>query len=83
MKEVVIQDLTEPVKMLKKCGIWCIQTVNQAYYVEIYMKLTMIQLSRHSVMQFQAQKSITEMEHPPCSHDLALSDLWLFPKIKS
>jgi hypothetical protein len=35
MKEVVIQDLTEPIKMLKKCRIWCIQTVNQAYYVEI------------------------------------------------
>jgi hypothetical protein len=23
MKEVVVQDFTEPVKMLKKCGIWC------------------------------------------------------------
>jgi hypothetical protein len=23
------------------------------------------------------------MEHPPCSHDLALNDFWLFPKIKS
>jgi hypothetical protein len=29
------QDLTELMKMLKKCGIWSIQTVNQAYYVEI------------------------------------------------
>jgi hypothetical protein len=30
-----------------------------------------------------AQKPITEMEHRPYSSDLALSDLWLFPKIKS
>jgi hypothetical protein len=34
MKEVVVHDLTEPMKMLKKCGIRCIQTVNKAYYVE-------------------------------------------------
>jgi len=25
MKEVVVQYLTEPIKMLKKCGIWCVQ----------------------------------------------------------
>jgi hypothetical protein len=25
MKEVVIQYLTDPMKMLEKCGIWCIQ----------------------------------------------------------
>jgi hypothetical protein len=36
-----------------------------------------------SVKQFMAQKSITEMEHPLYSPDLALNDLWLFPKIKS
>jgi histone-lysine N-methyltransferase SETMAR len=36
-----------------------------------------------SVKQFLAQKSITEIEHPPCSPDLALNDFWLFPKIKS
>jgi hypothetical protein len=24
MKEVIIQDLTEPVKMFKNCGVWCI-----------------------------------------------------------
>jgi hypothetical protein len=36
-----------------------------------------------SVKQFLAQKSITEMEHPPCSPDLASNDVWLFPKIKS
>jgi hypothetical protein len=33
-----------------------------------------------SVKQFLAQKSITEMEHPPCSPDLALNDLWLHSK---
>jgi hypothetical protein len=35
-----------------------------------------------SVKQFLAKKSITEMEHPPCSLDLAPNDFWLFPKIK-
>jgi hypothetical protein len=37
----------------------------------------------HSVKQFLAQISITELEHPLCTHDLALNDFWLFPKIKS
>jgi hypothetical protein len=36
-----------------------------------------------SVKQFLAQKSITEMEHPPYSPDLAPNDFWLFPIIKS
>jgi hypothetical protein len=36
-----------------------------------------------SVKQFLAQKSITEMEHPPCSFDLAPFDFWLIPKIQS
>jgi hypothetical protein len=36
-----------------------------------------------SVEQFLAQKSVTEMEHPPCSSDLALNYFCLFPKIKS
>jgi len=31
MKEVIVQDATELMKMLKKCRIWCIRTVNQAY----------------------------------------------------
>jgi histone-lysine N-methyltransferase SETMAR len=35
-----------------------------------------------SVKQFLAQKSITEMEHPPSSPNLALNDVWLFVKIK-
>jgi hypothetical protein len=35
MKEMVIQDLTQPIKMLKKCRIWIIQIVNLAYCVEI------------------------------------------------
>jgi histone-lysine N-methyltransferase SETMAR len=33
--------------------------------------------------QFLTQKSITKMEHPPYSPDLAPNDFWLFPKIKS
>jgi hypothetical protein len=36
-----------------------------------------------SVKQFLTQKSIPEMEHPPYSPDLAVNDLWVFPKIKS
>jgi hypothetical protein len=36
-----------------------------------------------SVKQFVAKKSITEMEHPDYSHDLAPNDFWLFPKTKS
>jgi hypothetical protein len=36
--------------------------------------IKMLQLIRRSVMQFLAQKSITEMEHPPCSPFSALND---------
>jgi histone-lysine N-methyltransferase SETMAR len=36
-----------------------------------------------SVKQFLAQKSITEMEHPPYSPDLVPNDFWLFPKVNS
>jgi histone-lysine N-methyltransferase SETMAR len=36
-----------------------------------------------SVKQFLAQTSITEMEHPPHSPDLAQNDFCLFLKIKS
>jgi hypothetical protein len=35
------------------------------------------------VKEFLAQKSITEMEHPSCSPDLAPNDFQLFPRIKS
>jgi hypothetical protein len=36
-----------------------------------------------SVKQFLGQKSVTVMENPPCSPDLALNDFLRFPKIKS
>jgi transposase len=36
-----------------------------------------------SLKQFLAQKSITEVVHPPYSPDLAPNGSWLFPKIKS
>jgi hypothetical protein len=36
-----------------------------------------------AVKQFLAKTSITEMEHLPYSPDLASSEFWLFPKIKS
>jgi len=29
-EEVDVQDLTEPMKIVKKCGIWCIQIDFQA-----------------------------------------------------
>jgi hypothetical protein len=46
--------------------------------------MTMLQLTRSSLSSsFLAQKSITEMEHPSCSPDLAPNDFWLFTKIKS
>jgi hypothetical protein len=35
-----------------------------------------------SAKQFLAQKSITEMEHSPCSPDLVADGFCLFPKIK-
>jgi histone-lysine N-methyltransferase SETMAR len=34
------------------------------------------------VRDFLASEQITVLEHPPCSPDLASSDLFLFPKIK-
>jgi hypothetical protein len=36
-----------------------------------------------SVTTFPSQKSITEMEHPPCSSHLPPNDFCLFPQIKS
>jgi hypothetical protein len=36
-----------------------------------------------AMKQFLAQKSITEMEHPPCSPNSAPNDFWLFLKINS
>jgi hypothetical protein len=36
-----------------------------------------------SVKQFLAQKSITEIEHPPCSLDFAPNDFCLFLNVKS
>jgi hypothetical protein len=41
-----------------------------------------MQLTRRcQFKQFLAQKSITEMEHPPYSPDLVPNDFYLFPKI--
>jgi hypothetical protein len=36
-----------------------------------------------SVCEFLAKNSITKMDHPPYSHDLAPFDFWLFPKLKN
>jgi hypothetical protein len=68
------------------------QTVNQAYYVEtvkLYLgkglnfgPMTGFSSTEGAVKQFLAQKSITEVENPPCSPDLVPNDFWLFPKIK-
>jgi histone-lysine N-methyltransferase SETMAR len=35
------------------------------------------------VREFLAKNSITKMDHPPYSHDLAPCDFWLFPKLKN
>jgi transposase len=35
------------------------------------------------VREFLAKNSITKMDHPPFSPDLAPSDFWLFPKLKN
>ena len=35
------------------------------------------------VLEFLAKNSITKMDHPPYSHDLAPCDFWLFPKLKN
>jgi len=35
------------------------------------------------VCEFQAKNSITKVDHPPYSPDLALCDFWLFPKLKN
>jgi hypothetical protein len=49
--------------------------------------MTMLQLIRRSLSlslkQFLAQKSITVMEHSPCSPYLAPSDFWLFSQVQS
>jgi histone-lysine N-methyltransferase SETMAR len=34
------------------------------------------------VREFMAKKSITKMDHPPHSPDLAPCDFWLYPKLK-
>jgi len=39
-----------------------------------FSTMTMLKLTRHSVKQLLAQKSYTEMEHPPYSPDLGLND---------
>jgi hypothetical protein len=35
------------------------------------------------VREFLAKKSITKMDHPPYSPDLAPCNFWLFPKLKN
>jgi len=42
--------------------------------------------SAHDVLkvhEFLAKNSITKMDHPPYSPDLAPCDFWLFPKLKN
>jgi hypothetical protein len=47
-----------------------------------FSTMTVLQLTRRSLSSL-AQKSITEMEHPPYSSDMALNNFSLFTKIKS
>jgi hypothetical protein len=62
-----------------------VQTVNQAYYVDVLnastvgsSTMTMLQLTRCFVKRFVAQKSITGTEHTPCSPDLAPNGMCFF-----
>jgi hypothetical protein len=49
-----------------------------------FSSMTMLQQTRCLLSSsFLTQKSITEMEHPPYSPELAPDDFWLFPEIKS
>jgi hypothetical protein len=61
---------------------WCLVKAQGKLYLYLYHDIAPSHKAL-SLKQFLAQKSITEMEHPPCSHDLAPSNFWLFPKIKS
>jgi hypothetical protein len=46
-----------------------------------FFTITRLQLTRRYMSeQFLAQKSITEIEHPPHSYDWATNYFWLFPK---
>jgi len=103
MKDVVIQDVKQPVNILRNCGIWCIQVkkfvsiramagqLNFAKEVTFVVKGLnfgpTVGFSTKAVLRLTgsfwlAQKSSTEMEHPPCSPDLAPNDFWMFPEIK-
>jgi len=97
IKEVVTHDLTEMMKMLNMCRMYqpslLCRNIEAITWSCSYKKaLTFAQWldspwqcssSQCAVKQFLAQKSITEMEHPPYSPDLAPNDFWLLPKIKS
>jgi hypothetical protein len=45
--------------------------------------LTHDQKQRRLHISFLAKNSITKMDHPPYSPDLAPCDFWLFPKLKN
>jgi hypothetical protein len=75
MKEVV-QDLTDPMKMLKKCGIWCIQTVNEAYYVEILERLREA-VSRIKGLNFGPTIGFSTMTMLQFSRSFLSSSFWL------
>jgi hypothetical protein len=48
-----------------------------------FSTMTMLQLTRRSISCSLAQKSITKIEPPPYSPDLAPNYFWLFPEIMS
>jgi hypothetical protein len=98
MKDVVIQDLREPMKIsgafrktfnhqsygrgtkfrqrnsVEKPKVWPNSWILHHDTAPAHKAL--------SPKQFLAQKSFTEMEHPPYSHDLVTKDFWMLPEIK-
>jgi len=104
MKKVVVKDLSESMKNVKKVrnlvhSDRCLSIRATAVQLNLDKetvkkpKLWLKNWNLHhgnapahktlSVKEFLAQKSITEMKHPPYSPDLASNDFLLFTEIKS
>ena len=70
----VLTSLRESVRR-KRPGIWPDKWILQHDNAPAYDALRF--------REFLTKNSITKMDHPPYSPDLALCDFWLFPKLKN